>query len=252
MVPRTTSWATLSRPSGTKSGEWWVLAHALKPRPFKNRSKKENGWRNRQPFPVGRSQSLPVSTATAAVGPATAATAVESAATTAEPSAAVVATAHVTSTVESTVAACERMSAACVTSSSVVEAITGASVSNATAVAYSTAIACSAVVPTATVVATAAIVSATSPIAVIPGAGADEDPSDKPARAIVAIGRARVGIIVVVPPRTHWGRVSVAIIPVPRIPVPWTNANSYTDLGISGSRHKRYWNHYGAEQQEIS
>jgi hypothetical protein len=55
-----------------------------------------------------------------------------------------------------------------------------------------------------TIVSTAVAVSATVVAAPVPGAGADEDASSEPVRAVVAVGSAGVRIIVVVAVSADW------------------------------------------------
>jgi hypothetical protein len=145
-------------------------------------------------------------------------------------------------------AACECVRATSITSRAVVKAVTSPGVPNSTAIAYSAAIAGPAV-STATVA--AATVATATPVAVIPGAGADEEATEEPARAIEAVGRASVGIIAVIPPRTDRSRVTVVSVST-TISVSTTNPDAYTYLGVSRSRHQRCGNHQRAEQQEIS
>jgi hypothetical protein len=143
------------------------------------------------------------------------------------------------------------VAATCITRRTMVKAVTSPRVSNSTAIACAAAITYSAVsaatVSTATIVA-AATVSTASPVAVIPGAGTDEETTDKPARSIIAIGRASVGIVVVVAPGTDRSWVSIPIIPVSSV----TNPDAHTYLSVSRSRHQRCGNHQRAEQQKIS
>ena len=123
---------------------------------------------------------------------------------------------HATAVVATRCATRERVSTACITGRAMVKAVTSASVADSTAVAYATAIASPTVVPAAAIVSAPAIVPTATPITVIPGAGADEEATDKPARPIVAIGRASIRVIVVIAPRTHRRGVPVTVIPVSR------------------------------------
>jgi hypothetical protein len=77
--------------------------------------------------------------------------------------------------------------------SAAIAAIKSASVSAATVVA----IAAAAIIPTAAVVTISATIEAV-PIAVKPGAGADEDAAYEPVRSVEAVGCAGVRIIIVV------------------------------------------------------
>jgi hypothetical protein len=128
--------------------------------------------------------------------------------------------------------------------------------SSTSGIAYATAIAYTAAITDPTVVAIvstatiepAAIESAT-PVAAIPRPGADKDATYEPARSVIAVGRASVGIIRIVAVRTDWGRIPVAVVSVPS---PVTNPNPHTYLGVSRSRHQRCGNHQRTEQQEIS
>jgi hypothetical protein len=144
-------------------------------------------------------------------------------------------------------AACISMSSTSIAGPAASIAATGASIANSTAVAYTTAISDSAV-SAATVVSTATIVATATPVSAIPRAGADKEATDKPARAVVAVRSASIGIIGVVAPRTDWCRIPVAVIPVSGT----TNPNTDTDLRVSRSRHQRYGNHQRTEQQKIS
>jgi hypothetical protein len=135
----------------------------------------------------------------------------------------------------------------------VIKAVTSAGIAYATTVTYTTAISDSvstaAIVPTVTIISTATIVSAAAPIAAIPRAGADKDAAHEPARSVVAVRCASVGVIVVIAPRADWGGISIAVISVSST-VP--NPNTYTYLGVSRSRHQRCGDHQRTEQQEIS
>jgi hypothetical protein len=91
------------------------------------------------------------------------------------------------------------MSAACIACPAAGKAVTGASIANTTAIAYTAAIPDSAV-STPAIVSTATPISAATPVAVIPRAGADKDATHEPARSIVAIRRASVGIIGIIAP----------------------------------------------------
>jgi hypothetical protein len=125
------------------------------------------------------------------------------------------------------------MSTARIASSAASKAVTGASIADSATVAYTTTISNSAV-STAAVVSTATtIVSAATPVAAIPRARADEDATHKPARSVVAIRRAGVRIVVVIPPRTDRSGIPIAVIPVPG-----TDSDTYTDLRIGRSSKK--------------
>jgi hypothetical protein len=121
--------------------------------------------------------------------------------------------------------------AGCVASPAACIVATGASIANSTAITNPAAIAYSTAI--SVISAAIAVVATTSPGAVIPRAGADKDSADEPARSVVPIGRAGVGIIVVVAPRTDRSWVAITVIPVP---VAATNPNPDTDLSVSGSR----------------
>jgi hypothetical protein len=169
--------------------------------------------------------------------------------------AAVEATAYIaTAVVPTRCATCEAMSTTGIAGSAVVIAGASAGVANSTTVTNSTpavAVARSTVVATAAIVAAAAVISTATPIPVIPGAGSDEEATDKPARSIVSIGRARVGVVVVISPRTHRRRVPVTVISVSTA-VANANPDTNTYLGTRRSRHERCRNDQRAEQQEIS
>jgi hypothetical protein len=229
---------------------------------------KENGWRGSPAVPVDQSRELPVSTATAVSAATTAmeaaatTTAVEATATTAAMEATT--TAHARAAVEGATtdvtavestgcayaaaveatgaAAYECVAATGIAARTVVKAVAGSGVPNSTAIAV--VISRVAIVSTATVVSTAAIIAAAtvvstaSPVAVIPRAGTDEDATDEPARSIVAIRRASVGIVVVVAPGADRSRVSIPIIPVSSV----TDTDTHTYLGVSRSRHQRCGN----------
>src|SRR5713226_6970792 len=125
----------------------------------------------------------------AAVKPATTvtfATTVEAAATAAELSASVE-------------VAAATVAVAAVEVSAAIAAIESASVSAATVVA----IAAAAIIPAAAVAISAAVV-AVSVIAVIPGAGSDEDAAGEPIRSVESVGRAGVRVIVVVAISANW------------------------------------------------
>jgi hypothetical protein len=222
---------------------------------------KENGWLKSPAVLVDQSKYLPMSTTTAAV--TTAAAAVESAATATAVEATTTAAAAMesaaavtavetagsadTTTVETASPTYECVAATCIAGRSVVKAATSPGVPDSTAIA-SAVISAAPVVSTATVVAAAAVVAAATPVTVVPGAGADEETADKPARSIEAIGGACVGIVVVVAPGADGSRIAVAVISVSTI----TNPDTYTHLGVRRSRHERCGNHQRAEQQKIS
>jgi hypothetical protein len=125
------------------------------------------------------------------------------------------------------------MSTARIAGSAASKAVTGACIADSATIAYATAISNSAV-STAAVVSTAAtIVSTATPVPAIPRAGADKDATDKPARAVEAIRRARVRIVVVIPPRTDRSGIPIAVIPVPG-----TDSDTYTDLRIGRGSKK--------------
>jgi hypothetical protein len=105
-----------------------------------------------------------------------------------------------------------------------------------------------AIVSTATIVAAATVVSAATPITVVPGAGADKEATHKPARSVVAIGRAGIRIIRIVAPGTDRSRVSITVVSVS---VSIIDADTHTNLSISRSRHQHCGNQRG-EQQKIS
>jgi hypothetical protein len=116
-----------------------------------------------------------------------------------------------------------------------------------TAVAYATAIADAAPVSIPTVAAAISInpvISAvapasTAPISVIPGASADENTTDEPVRAIVAIGRAGIRSVVVIAPRANRGRIVVASV----IPVAVADGYANPHLGIGSQQSS------GAQEQ---
>jgi hypothetical protein len=147
---------------------------------------------------------------------------------------------------------CEGVSTTCIAGSAAVKGSARAGVANSTPVTDSTttvAVARSTVVSTAAIVAAATVVSAATPIPAIPGAGPDEETTDKPARPVVAVGRACVRIIVVIPPRADRGGIPVTVITVSTA---IANPDTYTYLGTRRSRHERCRNYQRAEQQEIS
>jgi hypothetical protein len=74
----------------------------------------------------------------------------------------------------------------------------------------------------ATVVAPSVTPAAATPVAVIPGAGADEDSTYKPIRSVIAIGRARIWVIVVVSIVADWRGANVAR----------TKSNAHADLSL--------------------
>lgn len=92
----------------------------------------------------------------------------------------------------------------------------------------------------ATPVTPAAAAPATSPSPVIPGAGADEDSTDKPVRAVVAIRRAVVGIVRIVPPCAFWWTVVVGSGNHRR-----SDSDSHGDLGLRrrNNRKGKHCNH---------
>jgi trimeric autotransporter adhesin len=124
----------------------------------------------------------------------------------------------------------ERMSTTCIAGSAASIGVTGASIAySAAVIAYTTAIARSAVVSTVAIIPTATIVATATPVAVIPRASADKEATDEPARAVVAIRSACVGIVVVIPPRAYGSRIPIAVIAVS-----WSNPNPDSHLGIGG------------------
>jgi hypothetical protein len=182
-----------------------------------------------------------MSTATTAVETTTAASTMEAAA--AKAAATAVEGSARSANRTSYAAARERVSTACITAASPGKAVTAASIADSTAIAY-------AAVAAAIAIAAAIAVAAATPVTAIPGAGADEEATDEPARSVVSVGCARVRSIRVIAPRTDWSR-GIAV-PVISVAVAVANANPYTDLGVSRSRKKHCGNHHGAEQQEIS
>lgn len=81
---------------------------------------------------------------------------------------------------------------------------TAVEIAAAIAVIKSTSVPASAIVPAAAIISTATVtvsaaVVAVSVIAVVPGAGADEDAAYEPIRPVIAVGRAGVRSIVVIP-----------------------------------------------------
>jgi hypothetical protein len=187
-----------------------------------------------------------VSTTAAAVESAATTTSVEGATTTAHAST-VEAAAYVATAVEPTrCPTCEGVSTTCIAGSAAVKGSARAGVANSTPVTDSTT---TVAVARSTVVSTAAIVAAATPIPAIPGAGPDEETTDKPARPVVAVGRACVRIIVVIPPRADRGGIPVTVITVSTA---IANPDTYTYLGTRRSRHERCRNYQRAEQQEIS
>jgi hypothetical protein len=164
--------------------------------------------------------------------------------------------------VEATGAAADKCAAATgITGWAVVKVVSGSGVSNSAVIAV--VISRVAIIATATVVAAAAVVSAVTvvpaatvvpatPVTVIPGAGADKEATDEPARAIVAIGRAGVRIIRIVTPGADRSRVSITVISVSVISVSVTDTDTHTYLGVSRSRHQRCGNYQRSEQQKIS
>jgi hypothetical protein len=137
-----------------------------------------------------------------------------------------------------------------ITGWAVIKAVSSSGVSNAAMIAVVVSgvavVSRAAIITTATVVTAATVVPAT-PITVVPGAGADEEATDEPARSVVAIGSAGVRIIRVVAPGTDGSRVAVTVVSVSSI----TDADTHTNLGVSRSRHQRCGNQR-AEQQKIS
>jgi hypothetical protein len=161
------------------------------------------------------------------------ATAVESATT--ATTAAVESAATCVTVIATCRAACEGVSATGVTGRTTVIASPGPGIANAAAISIPTAITYSAVT-TATVAVSAAsvAVSATAPISVIPRSGADKEAAYKPARSVVAIGRAGVRIIVVVSPGTNRSGIPVTIVSVA------ADSDTDSDLGVRRrSRHQR-------------
>jgi hypothetical protein len=95
-----------------------------------------------------------------------------------------------------------------------------------------------------------------TPVAVIPGAGANEDATDEPAGAVVAVRRAGIGIVAVIPIRTNRSRaVSVPVIIrgvivlaiVARIPNPYADGH----LRLS-ARCQRQWSRHENQRNEPS
>jgi hypothetical protein len=178
--------------------------------------------------PRGSFYVLPVSTTTTAVSATTEAAATAAVEATASTHAAAVkATGATTAYRVGNTATCERMSTAGIAGSAASKAVTGACIADSATVAYTTTISNSAV-STAAVVSTATtIVSTATPVPAIPRASADKEATDEPARAVVAIRRTGVRIVVVIPPRTDRSGIPIAVIPVPR-----TDSDTYTDLRI--------------------
>jgi hypothetical protein len=106
-----------------------------------------------------------------------------------------------------------------------------ASITNATAVSYAVAAAV-AVAAAIAVTATISITPTATPVTVIPGAGADEDATHEPARSVVAIRRASVGVVGVITPAADrgWAVTIAVVISVSRI-----DADTHTDLSIRRS-----------------
>jgi hypothetical protein len=181
-----------------------------------------------------------VSATAAAVGPAPT-TAVES--TAAAESTTTVESAATTATVEpATGANCgmhpttsEAASPAGIAGATASEAVTTASVAYATTTVAISAATISVAGPA--IVSTTTISIAASPITVIPGAGADKEPTNKPARAVKAIRRTGVWVIVVIAPRTNRGGVAISVIPVPAIAS--SNPNADTHLSVGRGNHER-------------
>jgi hypothetical protein len=111
-------------------------------------------------------------------------------------------------------------------------------IANATTIPNPTAIAYSAVSTAAVAVAAATVaVSATSPISVIPGAGADEQAAYEPARPVITVRGASIRRIRVIPPGTSRSAVPITII---AIAVAAAHSNTDPDLGVRRrSRHQR-------------
>lgn len=160
-----------------------------------------------------------------------AAAAVEST-TAAKPTAtAVVPTGPAAAVVSTGPAAHHGMSAGRVSSSAACEVVTPASIANSTAIANPAAIAYTTAISVPTAVSVP--VPTASPIATIPRARADKESADEPARSVVPIGGARVGVVRVVAPRTGRSTIAVTIISVPVVAA---NPNPHTDLSVSRSR----------------
>jgi len=133
-------------------------------------------------------------------------------------------------------------------------ASSGPGVAYATAVTYTAAIpdttvAAAAIVSTTAIVSTATPVPTAAPVAAIPRASADKEATYEPARSVIAVRRASVGIIRIVAVGTDRSRIPIAIISVSST-VP--NPDAYAYLGVSRSRHQCYGDHQRTEQQEIS
>jgi hypothetical protein len=125
------------------------------------------------------------------------------------------------------------------TTAVVAAARVSASVSTAITIALAVAIAAPAIV--ATVVIAASVVATpvipVSVVAVIPGAGTDKHAAYEVTRPVIAIGRAVIGIVVVVAVGTDRGRAVVPVVVV----VGGVNRTAYSDAyGDLGGRAGRY------------
>ena len=125
--------------------------------------------------------------------------------------------------------------------------ITAASIANSTVVRYATAVSISRPSPISTAV--SAPVATATPVAAIPGTGADEHATDEPARSVVPVRRASVRIVRVIAIGTNRSDARIAIPIITVTPVSHSNPNG--DLGLGWLGDERGGNHHSAQQQEI-
>jgi hypothetical protein len=128
-----------------------------------------------------------------------------------------------------------------------VPAITTASITNTTAIRYAATVSISRPAPISTAI--AAPVSTMTPVPAIPGARADEDAAHEPARSVVSVRSAGIGVIGVVAVRADG---SYAGIPIPIIAVAViAHTHPNRDLGLGRLGDERGGNHHSAQQQEV-
>jgi hypothetical protein len=82
----------------------------------------------------------------------------------------------------------------------------------------------------AAAIAVAVAIPVTRPSIVVPGSRTDEEAADEPGRAVVAIGRASVGIVPVVTVRADWGSVIRSVIG--RAVIAWIDPDSDADRNL--------------------
>ena len=153
-------------------------------------------------------------------------------------------------TVESTAAPMEAATCATAVEATAahVPTETATRISAAIAVATTIAVTAMPVAPAAdtsiSIAATPSAAPSTTPVTAVPWAGADEQPTYEPVRAVVAIGSTGVGIIGVVTVIADWRRRRV-IIPIAAVSAAYTDPDCH--LGVS-ALHQHGAGNQGKEQ----